>query len=162
MTPPFSRISIAEYAINLARVAAMRSEDPYTKVGAVALTRDRRVIATAYNGLAPGYTADEDFWADREKRLKFMIHAEINLCSLFKRDEAFEVAVTHMPCSHCMIALCAHGVKIVWYGQEYHRDNTAKEIADKYGIILNQVTPTLVPDFSLQQGQFVVKCCADE
>ena len=62
------RISIAEYAIALAHVASLRSEDPFRKVGAVALDHSNRVIGTAYNGLAPGFDAPEGFWDDRDQR----------------------------------------------------------------------------------------------
>ena len=89
-----NRISIPRYAMALAHVASLRSEDPYRKVGAAALDHDNRVIATAYNGLAPGFNAPDGFWSDREGRQKFMLHAEINLCSLFKRGEAKIVATT--------------------------------------------------------------------
>ena len=82
------RLSIPEYVMALAHVAALRSEDPYRKVGAAALDADNRVIGTAYNGLFPGYDAPPEFWASRNERQKFMLHAEINLCSLFKRGEA--------------------------------------------------------------------------
>ncbi len=50
-----TRLSIPQYAMALAHVASLRSEDPYRKVGAAALDFDNRVIGTAYNGLAPGY-----------------------------------------------------------------------------------------------------------
>ena len=39
--------------MTLAHAAALRSEDPYRKVGAAALDADNRVIGTAYNGPAP-------------------------------------------------------------------------------------------------------------
>ena len=65
----------------LAEVASLRSEDPFRKVGAAALDADNRVIATAYNGLAPGFDAPSGFWDDREGRQKFMLHAEVNLCT---------------------------------------------------------------------------------
>ena len=83
----------------LAHVASLRSEDPYRKVGAAALDFDNRVIGTAYNGLAPGFDPDEQFWADRDARQKFMLHAEVNLCSLFRRGEVKLVACTTMPCT---------------------------------------------------------------
>ena len=41
--------------MTLAHAAALRSEDPYRKVGAAALDADNRVIGTAYNGLYPGW-----------------------------------------------------------------------------------------------------------
>ena len=45
------RISIPEYAIALAHVASLRSEDPYRKVGAVALDHANRVIDVRYSML---------------------------------------------------------------------------------------------------------------
>jgi dCMP deaminase len=134
-----SRISIPRYAMALAQVASLRSEDPYRKVGAAALDHDNRVIATAYNGLAPGFNAPDDFWTDREGRQKFMLHAEINLCSLFKRGEAKIVATTTMPCTACMQTLCAYGIKEVYYQEAYHASE-APEIAELYGIKLEKVT----------------------
>ena len=90
------RLGIPEYAMALAHVASLRSEDPFRKVGAAALDRDNRVIGTAYNGLAPGFDPPPGFWDDWDDRQKFMLHAEINLCSLFKRGEARLVATTTM------------------------------------------------------------------
>ena len=129
------RLSIPSYALELARVAAQRSEDPWRKVGAVAMTEDNRVIATAYNGLAPGYSPQASFWHDRDKRQKFMLHAEINLCSLIRRGEAATVATTTMPCTSCMQALVAHGIKRVYYGEIYE-GSEAPEIASRYGVQL--------------------------
>lgn len=138
-----ARLSIPEYVMALAHVAALRSEDPYRKVGAAALDADNRVIGTAYNGLYPGFTASADFWASRDERQKYMLHAEINLCSLFKRGEAKIVACTTMPCTSCMQALCAHGVKTIYYGEDYEKSE-AKAIANLYGVQL-----TCVPNYPL-------------
>ncbi len=134
-----NRLSIPQYAMALAHVASLRSEDPYRKVGAAALDHDNRVIATAYNGLAPGFNAPADFWIDREGRQKFMLHAEINLCSLFKRGEAKIVATTTMPCTACMQTLCAYGIKEIYYREIYHASD-APEIAKLYDIKLEQIT----------------------
>lgn len=129
------RLSIPQYAMALAYVASLRSEDPYRKVGAAAIDHDNRVIGTAYNGLAPGYDAPEGFWDDRDKRQKYMLHAEINLCSLIKRGEARIIACTTLPCTSCMQALCAHGVEEVYYGEDYPNSDSP-EIAEKYGVQL--------------------------
>lgn len=133
-----SRLSIPEYAMSLAYVASLRSEDPYRKVGAVALDHNNRVIGTAYNGLAPGFEPPEGFWDDREKRQKFMLHAEVNLCSLFVRGQARVVATTTMPCTSCMQTLCAYGVEEVYYGEKY-KTSDAEEISKTYGIKLQHV-----------------------
>lgn len=133
-----NRLPIPQYVMALAHVAALRSEDPYRKVGAAALDKDNRVIGTAYNGLFPGFDAPEGFWASRDERQKYMLHAEINLCSLFKRGEARIVACTTMPCTSCMQALCAHGVKTIYYGEDYAASQ-APAIAAMYGVELIKV-----------------------
>ena len=132
------RLSIPEYAMALAEVASLRSEDPFRKVGAAALDADNRVIATAYNGLAPGFDAPSGFWDDREGRQKFMLHAEVNLCSLFKRGEAKLVATTTMPCTSCMQTLCAYGIKEIYF-REIYKESDAPAIAKVYGIKLEQI-----------------------
>jgi len=129
----WSRFSIPEYAMALANVASMSAEDPYRKVGAAALDFDNRVIGTAYNGLAPGFNAPAGFWDDREARQKFMLHAEVNLCSLFRRGEAKIVATTTMPCTACMQTLCAYGIREIYYRDAYHASD-APEIARIYGV----------------------------
>lgn len=133
------RLSIPQYAMALAHVASLRSEDPFRKVGAAALDYDNRVVGTAYNGLAPGFDAPEGFWDDRAGRQKFMLHAEVNLCSLFKRGEVKVIATTTMPCTACMQTLCAYGVEEIYY-RDIYKASDAPEIAKVYGIKLEQVT----------------------
>jgi dCMP deaminase len=138
MSSPSARLPIPEYAMALAHVASLRSEDPYRKVGAVALDFDNRVIGTAYNGLAPGFNANPEFWTDRDARRKYMLHAEVNLCSLFTRGTAKLVACTTKPCTSCMQMLCAYGIKQVYYRDDYP-ESEADALAEKYGIQLVQV-----------------------
>jgi len=133
------RISIPQYAMSLAHIASLRSEDPFRKVGASALDYDNRVVGTAYNGLAPGFDAPEGFWNDRDQRQKFMLHAEINLCSLFKRGEVKLIASTTMPCTACMQTLCAYGIKEIYY-RDVYQESSAPEIAKTYGIKIEQIT----------------------
>ena len=135
---PAERLTIPEYAMALAHVASLRSEDPFRKVGAVAIDFDNRVIGTAYNGLAPGYKADPDFWADRDARRKYMLHAEVNLCSLFTRGNVKLVACTTKPCTSCMQMLCAYGVKEVYFRDDY-LESEADAIAARYSIPLIQL-----------------------
>jgi dCMP deaminase len=115
-----NRLPIPQYAMALAHVASLRSEDPYRKVGAAALDFD-------------------NFWDDRESRQKFMLHAEVNLCSLFRRGEAKIVATTTMPCTACMQTLCAYGIKEIYY-REIYQISDAPEIAALYNVKLQQVS----------------------
>ena len=146
--PPRSRLTIPEYAMALAHVASLRSEDPFRKVGAVAFDFSNRVIGTAYNGLAPGYDPDPSFWIDRDARRKYMLHAEVNLCSLFTRGNVKLVACTTKPCTSCMQMLCAYGIQEVYYRDDYP-ESEADAIAQRYGIPLIQIAdyPLIVSDF---------------
>lgn len=137
---PTPRISKQEYAISLAVAAMRRSEDPYRKVGAVALTEDYRVIATAYNGLMPGADVEDEFWLDRSRRRAYMIHAEQNLCALFKRGEVYTVAVTHYPCPSCAGLLACHGVKRILWLHQYETEPHGNLVAAFHGIVSQRVT----------------------
>lgn len=134
-----SRISWEEYAIRIAQVASLRSEDPYKKVGACALDFNNRVIGVAYNGLAPGIIAIESFWDNRDQRRPYMIHAEANLLSLFKRGECNILACTLLPCSCCASMISAYGIKKVVYQEVYIRDTMAIEIFKFNGIDCEQI-----------------------
>jgi len=134
------RISWEEYAFKLAETASLRSEDPYTKVGACALDYHNRVLGVAYNGLAPGRNVSKNFWFNREKRLPYMLHAEQNLLSLFKRNEARLIATTTLPCSHCAQLICCWNIPLVLYKTEYKRDNLALDIFKFYGVTIKKIS----------------------
>jgi dCMP deaminase len=128
------RISWEEYALKIAETASLRSEDIYKKVGACALDHSNRVIGVAYNGLASGVEAPKDFWVDRDKRRPYMIHAEVNLLSLFKREECKLLACTLLPCSCCASMIAAYGIKKVVYKEIYNRDTSAFDIFKFYNV----------------------------
>ena len=128
------RIDWYEYAMLLAFSAAKRSEDPYRKVGACALNKDKMVVGLGYNGLASGKDAPRNFWEDRDERRKYMIHAETNCLSLCKKGEVELLAVTLLPCSYCATMIASYGVKEVLYHEEYENDQASKEIFAFYDI----------------------------
>jgi dCMP deaminase len=128
------RIDWYEYAMLLAFAAAKRSEDPYRKVGACALNKDKMVVGLGYNGLASGKEVLPHFWEDRDERRKYMIHAETNCLSLCKKGEIDLLAVTLLPCSYCATMIASYGVKEVLYHEEYENDLAAKEIFNFYNI----------------------------
>jgi dCMP deaminase len=131
---PAKRLDWDTYALKIAEVAALRSEDPWVQVGACALDHSNRVIGVAYNGLAPGKVVTDVFWNDRDGRRPYILHAEVNLLSLFKRGEAKTLACTLLPCSSCAQHIIAHDVKRVIYRDEYSKDMKALEIFDFYNI----------------------------
>ena len=133
------RLSWPEYALEIAKTAAKRSEDPYRKVGACALNYQNMVAGVGYNGLAPSVDPPDGFWSDRDLRRRFMIHAEANCLSRCNRGEVKLLAVTLLPCSSCATMIAAHGVEHVVYESLYERDEKALEIFDFYEIKANKI-----------------------
>lgn len=134
-----NRIDWMEYALKLAEIASLRSEDPYMQVGACALDFKNRVIGVAYNGLAPEKDAPQEFWSNRDARRPYMIHAETNLLSLFKRGDCRLLACTLLPCSSCATMIAAYGIETVVYRDVYNNDCGAYKIFDFYNIKLVQI-----------------------
>ena len=76
-------ISWDEYFMGVALLAAMRSKDPNTQVGACIVDGNNRILSTGYNGFPHGCSDDEFPW-DREgedqncTKYPFVVHAELN------------------------------------------------------------------------------------
>lgn len=129
-----------EYALMLAHTASHRSEDVHCRVGACALDHNNRVLGVAYNGLCSGKQAPVGFWDDRDARRPYMIHAEVNLLSLFKKGEAKLIATTLSPCTSCAQMICAYDIKKVVYMDDYKRDMQAEKIFNFYGVTLEKIS----------------------
>lgn len=91
------------------------SKDPTTKVGAV-IVKDRKIIATGYNGL-PAAILDDDRALNREWKIKVTIHAEANaIFNAAKNGSSVRDAtifVTMFPCSNCAASIIQSGIKRV-------------------------------------------------
>jgi len=122
------RLSWEEYAMSIAKAAALRSEDPFRKVGACALSYDNKILGAAYNGLKSGVNKDGVFWSNRDGRRPFMIHAETNLLSLFKRDECRLIAITLFPCECCARQIAAWNIPKVIYLEKYEHETACKTL----------------------------------
>jgi dCMP deaminase len=117
-----NRIEKLEWWLQLAEVAAKRSEDPYCKVGAVAIREDGSIAAVSYNGAPPKIEID---WSDRDKRRQFVIHAETNLLRYIKPHECPDVAITLAPCYDCLKNLASYGVKRINFINYYDQCDKA-------------------------------------
>lgn len=101
----------------LARQIAGFSKDPSTQVGALAV-RERRILATGYNGFPAGVRDSEDRLQDRERRLAMTVHAEQNLIAYAARHGVCLAGCTVYvwpltPCSHCSAHLIQAGIRQV-------------------------------------------------
>ena len=73
-------ISWDEYFMGIALLAAKRSKDPSTQVGACIVDQNNVILTTGYNGFPKGCSDDEFPW-DREgevTKYPYVVHAELN------------------------------------------------------------------------------------
>lgn len=66
-----------DYFLNIAKESAKLSKDPSSILGAVAV-RDGNILSTGFNGFPRGVYDLNQRYADRETKLKFIVHAEEN------------------------------------------------------------------------------------
>tara|TARA_Y100001938_G_scaffold131022_1_gene187619 strand:+ start:107 stop:508 length:402 start_codon:yes stop_codon:yes gene_type:complete len=130
------RIDWERYALSLAKVAALRSEDPFVKVGACVLRHDNSVASLGYNGAPPKVNID---WSDRDERRRRVIHAEANALRYVKPQECRLLACTLLPCNDCLKLISSYGIKEVVYIEEYDKDCSSLTLASEFGINLKKI-----------------------
>ena len=92
----------------LAQHVALWSKDESTKVGAVIVDKDNRIVSLGYNG-PPRGVSDEHI--NREIKLLRTLHAEENAILFTDRDpEGCTLYVTHHPCAHCAAMIAQVGI----------------------------------------------------
>ena len=120
-------ISWDEYFMGIAMLAARRSKDPNTQVGACIVSQDNIIISTGYNGMPKGCSDDEFPWdrtgEDTNTKYPYVVHAELNaILNANGRDlRGSRLYVALFPCNECAKAIIQSGVKEVLY------------LSDKYG-----------------------------
>ena len=127
-------ISWDEYFMGIAILAAKRSKDPSTQVGACIVSPDNIIISTGYNGMPKGCSDDEFPWnRDGENsKYAYVVHAELNaILNANGRDlKDSRVYVALFPCNECAKAIIQSGVKEVVYLSDKYKD-TMGNIASK-------------------------------
>ena len=132
------RPSWNEYFMEMAELAAKRSTCLRRKVGAV-LVKDKRILATGYNGAPKKLPHCEETGCLREEKnvpsgerheICRGIHAEQNLIAQsaihgVKTDGA-TVYCTNQPCSICTKILINAGIEKIYYKNPYNDEFTKK------------------------------------
>jgi len=100
----------------MAKLISEWSKDPSTKVGAVIVDSNRRVVSTGYNGFARGVSDMAERMEDRDVKYRMILHAEENAIMFSKRDlTGCSLYVTSLPpCSHCAALIIQSGIKRVY------------------------------------------------
>ena len=131
-----------EYFMGIAMLAARRSKDPSTQVGACIVSKDNIIISTGYNGMPKGCSDDEYPW-DRvgdETKYPYVVHAELNaVLNANGRDlRGSRIYVALFPCNECAKAIIQSGIReIVYLSDKYATTPTtlaSKRMLDAAGV----------------------------
>ena len=104
-----------ERFINLAAHVATWSKDPSSQVGAVIIRPDRSVASVGFNGLPRAVSDDPARLADRDQKLLFTVHAELNAI-LAAREPLHGCSIVvypFQPCAACAAAIIQAGISEV-------------------------------------------------
>jgi len=126
-----------QYFMEIAHVAAKRSNCYKRQVGCVMIDANNRILSTGYNGVPQGYPHCEVGKCPRDtpgKDLNICLatHAEMNaLIQCHDKDKIWKIYVTHSPCLPCTIVLlntiCLH----IIYDEPYPGFETSKAVWEK-------------------------------
>lgn len=137
--------------MGVALLAAERSKDPNTQVGACIVNADKKIISTGYNGLPKGLSDDEFSW-EREGEFEdtkypYVCHAELNAilntpgaslknCSLY---------VALFPCNECAKAIIQSGIsEVIFLSDKYEgssENKVSKRMLAAAGVKLRKLIP---------------------
>ena len=121
-------ISWDEYFMGVAMLAARRSKDPSTQVGACIVSEDNIIISTGYNGMPKGCSDDEFPWertgAENETKYPYVVHAELNaILNANGRDlRGSRIYVALFPCNECAKAIIQSGIREIVYLSDKYKD----------------------------------------
>ena len=136
--------------MGVAMLAARRSKDPNTQVGACIVSPDNIIISTGYNGAPNGCSDDEYPWEreGEETKYPYVVHAELNaILNANGRDlRGSRLYVALFPCNECAKAIIQAGVKEVLYLSDKYASTAAtrasKRMLDSAGVTYRQLHPS--------------------
>ena len=136
-------ISWDEYFMGIAVLAAQRSKDPSTQVGACIVDNDHKIVSIGYNGMPRGTCDDNMPWEHGEgldSKYLYVCHAEFNAI-LNTRGALLNgctIYVSLFPCNECAKAIIQTGIKKVIYMSDKYSDSestlASKRMLDMCGV----------------------------
>ena len=140
-----------EYFMGVAMLAARRSKDPSTQVGACIVSQDNIIISTGYNGMPKGCSDDVFPWGreGEETKYPYVVHAELNaILNSNGRDlRGSRIYVALFPCNECAKAIIQSGIReVIYLSDKYaHTPTTiaSKRMMDAAGVRYTQLKPRM-------------------
>jgi dCMP deaminase len=111
--------------IKLAEEVSTWSKDPSSQVGAVIVRPDRTIASVGFNGFPRGVDDSEHRITNREVKLLYTIHAEMNAILSAKEPlKGYSLFVwPFQPCAHCAASIIQSGIREVYCPFNAHLDS---------------------------------------
>lgn len=138
--------------MGIAFLAAQRSKDPATQVGACIVNDEKKIVGIGYNGFPMNCDDDKFPWTKdssdpAENKYMYVCHAEVNAI-LNKNSidvKGCTLYVALFPCNECAKMIIQSRIKEVVYVSDKHAEKPhtigAKKMFDAAGIKYRQFTP---------------------
>ena len=144
-------ISWDEHFMGVAMLAALRSKDPSTQVGACIVSPENIIISTGYNGMPKGCNDDEFPWdrTGEDTKYPYVVHAELNaILNANGRDlRGSRIYVALFPCNECAKAIIQSGIREIYYLSDKYADTpttkASKRMLDAAGVRYVQLKPAI-------------------
>lgn len=99
------------------------SKDPSTRVGALIVDDNYRIVSQGYNGFPRGVVDSDERYNNRELKYKMVVHAELNaiLNALYNGASVrnCSIFIHNLPvCNECAKAIIQSGIKTVYIDTE--------------------------------------------
>lgn len=129
----------SQYFMEIAKTVSLRSKDPMTQVGAVIVNKDQHIIATGYNGFAPGMEDRADLW-QRPTKYDYVVHAEANaLLNCTQPCANGKLFVTLYPCKECAKLVAGARIKQIYYLDDRYKTTVAEDLFNRCGVQVTQL-----------------------
>lgn len=137
--------------MGVAKLSALRSKDPNTKVGACIVNSDNRIVGVGYNGLPFGCNDDEFPWTrqsenETDTKYPYVVHAELNaILNSIQSLKGCRLYVSLFPCNECAKAIIQSGISEIVYSDDKYI-GTPANVASKRMLDSAKVTYRVMND----------------
>ncbi|KAM8938710.1 deoxycytidylate deaminase [Pelodytes ibericus] len=141
-----------EYFMAVAFLAAQRSKDPSSQVGACIVNSENKIVGIGYNGMPNGCHDDLLPWARTapnklDTKYPYVCHAELN--AIMNKNSAdvkgCVMFVALFPCNECAKLIIQAGIKeVVFMSDKYHDSpemQASRHMLDLSGIKYTKFVP---------------------
>lgn len=155
-------LSWDEFFMGISKLAAGRSKDPSTQVGACIVDQENRILSIGYNGTPNGFNDDVFPWgrtgnSKNETKYPFVCHAELNAILNYRGSRkdlvGSKIYVDLFSCNECAKAIVQSGItEVIYLSDKYNgteENDAAKMIFNSCGIVYKKLEEKYQEDYEL-------------